>query len=219
MFENQKILNYNINGRKIPSNFENPFDNIIIMWCDYFINFCIKYKITPNIITIARIFLSFYIYYILYYTVYVNIPIFGIGIFYFMDCLDGHLARISDQVTVLGDYLDHNADLFFYINFLIYMLYRNYLYKCYILFLFFILTYLSLVHLSLQQYNYKIIIYDNLNISEKNKIFINDCESLDILKFLHNFKPSNIKWSRYFGTGTLYLNILFIVYWINNYSI
>jgi hypothetical protein len=210
---NQKIINYNINGRKIPLNFENPLDNYIISFCDYFINFCLKYKITPNIVTITRIFLSFYIIYLLYFTTYIYFPIIGITIFYFMDCLDGHLARLTDQVTVLGDYLDHNADLFFYINFLIYIFYKTYIYKFYIIISFVILSYLALVHLSLQQKNYKLIIYDNLN-KDLIKNNIEDFEILDKLKYLHNFEPNNIKWSKYFGTGTLYTSMLFIVYLI-----
>jgi len=209
---NQNIISYNINGRKIPSFYENPIDNQIIILCDYFISSCKKYKITPNCITIIRIFISFYIIYILYFSSYIFIPIYGIALFYFMDCLDGHLARLTNQVTILGDYLDHNADLFFYINFLIYILYKSYKYKFYIIIEFIIFSYLALIHLSLQQQNYKIIIY---NSNQKLENFnIEDCEILDNLKYLHNFKPNNIKWSKYFGTGTLYLNILLIIFWI-----
>ena len=219
--------NYNINGRKIPIIHENPIDNYIILLCDYCINFCIKYNITPNNITITRIILSFIIYIYLYYSSYKYIPICGIGLFYFMDCLDGHLARLSNQVTILGDYLDHCADIFFYFNFLIFILFKTYYYKYYIIFGFIILTYFALIHLSLQQQNYKLLIYRNLQLSEqkyelkiekplspKSVINIDNSEILDKLKYLHNFTSSNIIWSRYFGTGTLYLVILILVYWI-----
>ena len=35
------------------------------------------------------------------------------SLFIFFDCLDGHLARTTNQVTVIDDILDHTVDFIF----------------------------------------------------------------------------------------------------------
>jgi phosphatidylglycerophosphate synthase len=119
-----------------------------------------------------------------------------------MDCLDGNLARSTNQVTVLGDYLDHFSDLFFYLVFILYLFNKNYPNKYLIIVIFFIFAYMTLVHLGLQQANYKLL--DN-NV---------EVELLDSLNKLHKFDVSDIKWTRYFGCGTfnLVLILCFIYY-------
>lgn len=187
------------NGRKIPTKFENPLDNKIIDLCDSLVDTCYQNNITPNLITIIRIIISFFTIYYLFFTCNSIIPIFGTAVFYFMDCLDGHLARSTDQVTVFGDYLDHFADLFYYFSILIFMIIKKYNYKFFIVSGFLMLSYSSFVHLGLQQKNYEIKSNDEL---------------LDKLNCLHNLESNNITWTRYFGTGTLYVTILFIIYYI-----
>ena len=189
------------NGRKIPSKFENPIDDEIIAFCDTLVNSCYENNITPNFITIIRIIISLFTLYYLFFTNNIIIPISGTIIFYFMDCLDGHLARSTDQVTVFGDYLDHFADLFFYFSILIFMITKKYNHKYYIVSGFLLLTYGSFIHLGLQQKNYNV---------KSNE------ELLDKLNYLHNLDSKNITWTRYFGTGTLYLSILFIIYYIQS---
>jgi phosphatidylglycerophosphate synthase len=187
------------NGRKILSKFENPLDNKIIDLCDSLVDTCYQNNITPNLITIIRIIISFFTIYYLFFTCNSIIPIFGTAVFYFMDCLDGHLARSTDQVTVFGDYLDHFADLFYYFSILIFMIIKKYNYKFFIVSGFLMLSYSSFVHLGLQQKNYEIKSNDEL---------------LDKLNCLHNLESNNITWTRYFGTGTLYVTILFIIYYV-----
>lgn len=187
------------NGRKILSKFENPLDNKIIDLCDSLVDTCYQNNITPNLITIIRIIISFFTIYYLFFTCNLIIPIFGTAVFYFMDCLDGHLARSTDQVTIFGDYLDHFADLFYYFSILIFMIIKKYNYKFFIVSGFLMLSYSSFVHLGLQQKNYEIKSNDEL---------------LDKLNCLHNLESNNITWTRYFGTGTLYVTILFIIYYV-----
>lgn len=187
------------NGRKIPTKFENPLDNKIIDLCDSLVDTCYQNNITPNLITIIRIIISFFTIYYLFFTCNLIIPIFGTAVFYFMDCLDGHLARSTDQVTIFGDYLDHFADLFYYFSILVFMIIKKYNYKFFIVSGFLMLSYSSFVHLGLQQKNYEIKSNDEL---------------LDKLNCLHNLESNNITWTRYFGTGTLYVTILFIIYYI-----
>ena len=196
------------NGRKIPSNIENPFDIILISLCDKLIDYCYTLKITPNHVTIFRIFLSIFIFNDLFNTSNIIFPVFGTLIFYFLDCLDGHLARSTDQVTVLGDYLDHIADVSFLIIVAIYILIKKFPGKKIICIVLIILLYLMFVHMGLQQKNYKII-------KEKESgCSFDHVETLDSLNRLHNFGPEHICWSRFFGCGTLILSVCFTIFWI-----
>jgi len=198
------------NGRKIPSKFENPIDDKIIDLCDSLVELCYRNNITPNLITVIRIIISFFSLYYLFFTRDYIIPILGTAIFYFMDCLDGHLARSTDQVTVLGDYLDHGADSFYSLAILVYLITKKYNYKIFIISGFLILTYLLLVHFGLQQKNYKIIS------KKKNPNIELEEETLDKLNYLHNLSPKNITWTKYFGCGTFYLFILIFIYYIQS---
>jgi phosphatidylglycerophosphate synthase len=223
-------MNINKNGgRKIPPEFENPIDDKILELCDNMVNSCLKYKITPNMVTIVRIIISLFVFYYLFFTCNVIEPIIGSAVFYIMDCLDGHLARSTGQVTVLGDYLDHYADIFYYLFVLAYILLKSYNNKYYIIIGFGLLTYASLVHLGLQQKNYKILAKRNkvkpeqetnkaVKITKKILHEIDEIEDelLDDLNCLHNLSPQNIKWTRFFGTGTLYSVILIIIYYIQS---
>jgi len=194
------------NGRKIPPKFENPIDDMIIDFCDKLVYTCYNNNITPNIITVIRIIISFFVIYYLFFTCNILIPIFGSAVFYIMDCLDGHIARSTDQVTVFGDYLDHFADMFYYMLILLFIIIKNYDNKFYIILSFLLLSYVSFVHLGLQQKKYK-----NIKIKSEEE---EEEELLDKLNCLHNLDANNITWTKYFGTGTLYLSILFIIYYI-----
>jgi hypothetical protein len=198
------------NGRKISSKFENPIDNVILDFCDLLVEPCYKNNITPNTITLLRIILSFFSLYYLFFTCDFIIPIFGTAVFYFMDCLDGHLARSTDQVTVLGDYLDHGADSFYGLAILVFLITKKYDNKIFIISSFLILTYGLLVHFGLQQKNYKIIS------KKKNPNIKLEEETLDKLNYLHNLSHENITWTRYFGCGTYYLYILVLIYYIQS---
>jgi hypothetical protein len=200
------------NGRKIPSNIENPFDTILISLCDKLVDFCNNLSITPNSITIFRIILAIFIFINMFTTSDIVFPVIGTLIFYFLDCLDGHLARSTDQVTVLGDYLDHIADVTFLIIITIYIIIKKFPGKKIISTLLIILLYLMLVHMGLQQKNYK-----NLKEEEMGCNF-DQFETLDNLNYLHNLGPGHICWTRFFGCGTLILSVLFTIFWIQYHS-
>lgn len=196
----------NNHGRKIPSNIENPFDTLLISLCDKLIDFCYTLKITPNMVTIFRIFFAIFIFKEMFATSNIAFPVFGTLLFYFLDCLDGHLARSTDQVTVLGDYLDHSADILFIITLTIYILIKKYPGKKYICIILIMLFYLMLVHMGLQQKNYK-----KLK-EEENGCPFDQFETLDKLNYLHNL--GHISWSRFFGCGTLILFMCSTIFWI-----
>jgi hypothetical protein len=201
------------NGRKIPSNIENPFDTILIGLCDKLIDYCYTIKITPNFVTIFRIILAIFIFKELFNTSNIAFPVIGTLVFYFLDCLDGHLARSTDQVTVLGDYLDHIADMSFLTVISIFVIIKKFPGKKIIIIILIVLLYLMLVHMGLQQKNYKIIKEEELGCRYDH------VETLDSLNNLHNFGPEHICWTRFFGCGTLILAVCFTIFWIQYNSI
>jgi phosphatidylserine synthase len=168
--------------------------------CDKMIDICIKYNISPNMITISRAFLLIFIYNYLFKTNKKIEPIILIIIFYFMDCLDGHLARSTNRVTKIGDILDHSAD-FIFLTMLTYFIYiNNFKNKKIILIIYLAFLYLGLVHMGIQQLNY---IDKN-----PNKKY----EYIDTFNYLHYFDKNAIKWSRYFGCGSFIFITLLITY-------
>uniref|UniRef100_A0A6C0DAF1 CDP-alcohol phosphatidyltransferase n=1 Tax=viral metagenome TaxID=1070528 RepID=A0A6C0DAF1_9ZZZZ len=188
-------------GRKIHPDFENPIDNIIINICEKLIKICQKYNITPNDITITRIIFGIFIIYKFKYSCNLYIPVFGTLIFYFLDCLDGNLARTTNQVTVLGDYLDHFADIGYFGMVIIIMINKSYPNKYIILVTISIFMYLSFIHLGLQQKKY----------NSKNN------ELLDNLNIFHTLKEENIVWTKYVGLGTFISMIVFSIYYIQSF--
>ena len=207
-------IDFNIDGRKIPSNYENPIDCILINICDKLIGTCQKNNISPNVITSFRILIGIFVIKSLMTTKNITFPIIGTILFYFLDNLDGHLARKTKQVTIIGDYLDHIADVSFGLSLLYYFVRNRYENKMLMIFILLVFLYLSFVHLGLQQLN-----YDKLFNDFKDKNNINEerqPETLDMLNKLHFFEDHNINWSKYFGTGTLYFIFLIFIYYIQN---
>ena len=188
--------------RKLKSEHENPIDDVLYCICDKLINFCTDYKITPNMITLFRIILSIYITYLLYYTNNIRLIIVLLIIFHFLDCMDGHLARSTNQVSELGDYLDHFADLSLYFIIFVYMLIKKYPNKNIILISLIFLTYVLSCHIGLQQLQYK---KTNPQATE---------ESLDLCNNFHNLSLDTIKYTKYFGHGTFWIIIIFFIYYI-----
>jgi len=213
-------------GRKIPPEFENPIDDILLDICDDMIDFCQMCKITPNFITVFRTILGIFTLYYFNFSSDWIFPITGTFIFYLFDCLDGHLARSTNQVSIIGDYLDHYSDISFYIVVICIMMYKTYSNKIAVLLIILIFTYLAFVHLGLQQKVYKKIKKDirqeNIQIKEERKIIILDeidDELLDSLNSIHSLSDNNISWTKYFGTGTLYLGIIIAIYYIQTHDL
>jgi hypothetical protein len=216
---------YYSDGRKIPPEFENIIDDTLLNICDKMVDFCKKYQITPNFITIFRTILGFFTLYYFNFSEDWIFPIFGTTFFYLFDCLDGHLARSTNQVSVIGDYLDHYSDISFYIVLICIMMYKPYDNKLAVLIIILTFTYLSFIHLGLQQKVYKKIRkeirQENIENKEDYKIVILDEideELLDSLNSIHCFKEENILWTKYFGTGTLYLVLIIAIYYIQTHG-
>lgn len=99
-----------LDGRKIHPDYENIVDNIFIEVASSVKAPLHSLGVTPNQITIA----SFVTSCIAAFLLYKNHFFYAAGFFafsYFLDCLDGNLARTYNQVTDLGDKLDHILDV------------------------------------------------------------------------------------------------------------
>jgi uncharacterized protein YggT (Ycf19 family) len=202
--------------RKIPPEFENPIDDFLLDICDRNVKLMRNCNITPNMITIVRIILSFFILFVFYNSCDIYTPILGFGIFYYLDCLDGHLARGTDQVTVLGDYLDHFGDIFNDVVFFIIILCKDFMYKDKIIGIYFVLLYLAMCHLGLQQIVFEKITKNEIQTESETVYDKKEEELLDQLNKINPFTIDDIKWTKYFGLGTFNLFKLFLVYWIQS---
>ena len=127
--------------RKIPSKYENPFDNFIYKIVIFITPYLRKLNLTPNqITTIGNIFGITGIYK-LYKNNYISSAILYL-IRYIFDCIDGYYARKYNMITNFGDWYDHISDL------LIHLIYIILLYvKKINLFKYFFISYLILLFL------------------------------------------------------------------------
>lgn len=97
-------------GRKIPHHYEHPFDNIMIELATYFKGPLHALGVTPNQVTVASFVTSCISAILIYYNHFFYAAAFFV-FSYFLDCLDGNMARTYNQVTDLGDKLDHFLDI------------------------------------------------------------------------------------------------------------
>ena len=196
-------------GRKLPESLDNPIDNLIIKGCDHIIAPLHERRITPNHVTLFRIALGLVFLFILFRTNAIVLPFLGILLFYGLDCLDGHLARSTDQVTELGDHLDHIADLTFFLAILFYIYSTDFPHKKIIGSLLIVVLYLSCVHMGLQQK-----VYNSQKNQDSERSKVEQTELLNRLNMIHPFAKEDICWSRFFGMGTMALMVALIVLYI-----
>jgi phosphatidylglycerophosphate synthase len=96
--------------RKIPSNLDNPFDNIIINFCENTVSYLKQLNFTPNILTSISLLLGVFSVVLFCYDYYkLSAIIFLIS--YIFDCYDGHFARKYNMTTKFGCYYDHISDM------------------------------------------------------------------------------------------------------------
>jgi phosphatidylglycerophosphate synthase len=196
--------------RKIPSNLENPIDNLLIYICEKLSPIYKYLKFTPNLLTTISLSLSIISVIFIYYN-YFELGAIFFFISYFYDCFDGYFARKYNMITDFGDKYDHFSDILKYILIILVLLYKfnyefnkKYRNKQFIIIIILIIFFiLSSIHLGCQE------VYYNNNNHE----------------FLHMFKKlcfdnSNIllKYTRYFGTGTFILITTIIIIYIKNYT-
>lgn len=98
-------------GRKIPSEWENPLDNILIHVATFFnLNLLVPARVSPNMVTTISLICGL----AAAYLIHISSFTYGAILFfiaYFFDCVDGNLARMTRMVTGFGDAFDHISDI------------------------------------------------------------------------------------------------------------
>ena len=188
--------------RKIPKYYENPIDSIILDFADKLLPFFKKTGHTPNMITTYSFISGIMSLYFLWNKQLGYFIVFYI-IGYIFDCIDGHMARTYNMVTKTGDLYDHFTDyaIGVGISYIILTKYSNKLTIVHFIIAmsFFILTNL---HIGCQQKYY------NENKMKKEDDIIESINGLS--KFCKS--TEKMKWTRFFGTATLSIVMLILIY-------
>lgn len=210
------ILEYNIkktvtiknkesqySGAKIPMNLENPYDNLMTYFSEKSLSFFYSLNFTPNMLTlVGGIFMILSIIFIIKYK-FVYAALFY-AIAYWFDCVDGQYARHYGLTSKGGEQLDHLIDLF-----------RN------------ILTCISVYIIKIPT-SKKLIFAALYVISTLTNFYASNCiqnyyysrsetddkyHMKDQMKFCKQRVDEQLKYIRYFGSGTkILLIILFLLY-------
>lgn len=180
---------------KIEENYENPFDIILLKFIDTHLDVYNNLCITPNMVTTFSLITGILSAYSLYNGYFFSSGILWIVAYYF-DCVDGKLARKFNKVTKFGDYYDHVSDIFKGILlFYVFYITNNVYFKKVIIIVIFMLL-LTLIHMCYQEK-----IYDT-----------DESPTLKGLQDIFKGDPKKIiKYTRYFGCGTLNVVILLII--------
>lgn len=183
---------------KLPDISECPVDYCLLKFIDTHLHWYYKLGLTPNMVTTLSIVMGCAAAYAVQQQQY-N---WGAGLFglaYYLDCVDGKLARRYNMVTTFGDYYDHFGDMFKF-SLMLYVLYKNQSrplnsMQQYFKYGVWLLTALLLVHIG-----YSETLYPG-----------NESVTLAPFKYLVQMDPEphqTIQFTKHFGNGTL---ILFVV--------
>lgn len=184
--------------RKIPAEIENPIDNLVYKVVEFVAPYFHKFGITPNMITTMSTICGFSSAYLIYKHQF----LLSAGLFmfaYIFDCLDGYVARMYNMVTKFGDYYDHVTDMLKFIAYSIALAVVNL--KLFLMFVPIIIYLLFLcgIHITYQEY-----FYDTQDASD----------TLGLLRMIFK-RPKNVlselKYTRYFGLGTINLLCVLII--------
>lgn len=110
--------------RKIPSELENPFDNLCIDLGDFLSPLFRKLGLTPNNLTSVSLIMGLVSVHHYKKSNYVlSLTYFLLS--YLFDCFDGFYARKYGMYSKFGDYYDHIKDIFVF-GLLFYEIYKKY---------------------------------------------------------------------------------------------
>ena len=190
--------------RKLPDEYENPFDILIYKIVIKIEPYFKKWNFSPNqITTIGNIFGIIGIYK-LYQGKYIESALFYF-IRYIFDCLDGYYARKYDKVTIFGDWYDHISDILILIVYIILLYIKNKKIFSKIAIIFVLMLYFMLLHFYYQEIYYK---------NEKESPTINAIQKV-IPTFLLPKDESDLSCklykTKYFGNGTLVIIVMLIL--------
>ena len=190
-------------GTKIPINLENPYDNLMKYFNESSLPLFYSLKLTPNVLTLTGgIFMILSIILILKYKFAYAALFYAIA--YWFDCVDGQYARHYGLTSKGGEQLDHLIDLF-----------RNIL-TCISIYIIKIPTSKKLIFAGL----YVISTLTNMYVSNciQNYYFLHSktddkYHMKDQMKFCKQNPEEQLKYVRYFGSGTkILVIIIFLLY-------
>ena len=197
--------------RKIPKEYENPFDNLLIILSDKLSPLFKAIGLSPNDITslslVTGLGSAFSIYkrqYSLAATLYV--------ISYFFDCMAGHYARKYNMTTKFGDIYDHVKDILVVIAMVVAFLLRtvpSLAESIVVLSLIAISTVLLTIHIGCQEVLYEE--NDEKDNEDDNKDDKNGVLSMTKSMWSVDNAHKYIKYTRFFGTGSFTLLIAAIL--------
>jgi phosphatidylglycerophosphate synthase len=186
--------------RKLLQSHENPIDNLIYIVVETIAPFVYK-KLGLNanaVTTIANVFgvLSAYCIYKFQFILSSIFLVFA----YICDCLDGYISRKYNHATAFGDYYDHISDFIRILLIFLQLYYINSILFFKVLPFIVFMCIMSSFHFSIQE-----------TIHSGNK-----SPSLSIFKKLFLFVDKSnaeyyVKYSRFFGSGTIMLIITLII--------
>lgn len=189
--------------RKIPREFENPLDDILIDWADQMSVILRATNHSPNVITTYSFVSALAA---LWALALGNIGWFGVlwALQYFWDCVDGHYARKYKMVTQFGDVYDHITDIIGTVG-LAFLVYTKYHPSPWIYVIIGILAILLGIHTGCQQKVYNQQQSQNQQEEETMDSFKNMCQD-----------TSWIRWTRFFGFGTFQVAIVATVMYLHH---
>lgn len=180
--------------RKVPIEYENPIDNIILNFVQISLPYLYYLKLTPNILTTIS-FLFGLVTSGAFYLDYKWLSALSWMISYFFDCSDGSFARTYHMTSEWGDWYDHISDIvkFSILAYVMYIKDRSRL-----------ISYLPIIMISLALSTVHLSCYHNYYISDLNG---DHQYSQSFLKNLSKIcqcdnNTNILRYLRYFGTGT-----------------
>lgn len=183
---------------KIPEEYENPVDVVLLKLVDTQLDFYKSLCLTPNMLTTFSLIAGLYAAYMIYTGNFFVASILYMVAYYF-DCADGKFARKFNMTSKFGDYYDHISDVIKLI-FTVYALYcTNPKYFSNVI----VIAPLLILLLCIQM-GYQEVIYDK-----------DDSNSISVLtKLVEKDKhpEETIKYSKYVGCGSINLIIAIIIF-------
>ena len=186
-------------SRKIPRDLDNPFDNILIDIVEWMNPYFKRLHFTPNMITTLSLIFGI-IFNIAFYKNYYIFAALSILISYYFDCMDGNYARTYDMQSRFGDLYDHVKDWTVFIIFIIIFFTKatSLKFKLICILILIIVCLGTILHAGCtEEY-----------IRKNSKSTMNSI-ALDCVSFCPNMKT--MRWTKYFGCGTLNITIAVIV--------
>ena len=197
-------------GTRIPTDLENPYDNIMYFLGSYALLTLKRLGMTPNTLTIiGAIFVvgsltsMYYGYFLLAAMMY--------AVAYWFDCIDGQFARHFKMTSPFGEKLDHSVDLLFRnagLSLVILLIRIPLTYKVVFFLIYFTLSVLVIYNMNCQQ-NYYYHISNSADKDDMNtKMFASACKRDSARK---------LSIARYFGPGSKTVFIIafmcFLAWW------